>query len=309
MKKKNTKILILILLVMFLTGCTKILKDEDGKTVTNKKTGQNITENIFCQPTNKDVKKIYKENKIDITVLPKCDEFKITDGGYEGLWTTVFVKPLAWFILLVNNVVRNPGLAVMIAGILLRLAMFPVTKKTASQSENMKKAAPDIEKIDKKYKGKTDQQSMMMASQEKLMIYKKYNISPLSGCLFAILQLPIFFAFYEAINRVPAIFEKNFLGLQLGTTPVVGIGNGNFLYIIVILLIVATTYYSMNNNAKGDGDQAKQMQSMTKFMVVFIFVASLFLPAATALYWISSSTFTIVQNIIVKKGSVGNGKI
>jgi membrane protein insertase Oxa1/YidC/SpoIIIJ len=74
---------------------------------------------------------------------------------------------------------------------------------------------------------------MMMKSQETMAIYKKYKINPLMGCLMAFIQLPLFFAFLEAINRVPAIFEEKLFGLQLGTNPVVGIGNGNYIYIVL----------------------------------------------------------------------------
>ena len=57
----------------------------------------------------------------------------------------------------------------------------------------------------------------------------------MSGCLVSFIQLPLFFAFLEAINRVPAIFEENFIGFQLGTTPMMGMQNGNFLYLIIII--------------------------------------------------------------------------
>ena len=63
MKQKNKtnvkKVLILLLLVFSLTGCTTYLKDKDGKTVQNEMTGQNLTENILCQPTEKETLKLY----------------------------------------------------------------------------------------------------------------------------------------------------------------------------------------------------------------------------------------------------------
>ena len=70
-----------------------------------------------------------------------------------------------------------------------------MTKKTLLQSENMKKAQPEIQRIEKKYEGKTDNESMTKKGQEMMMIYKKYEIKPLSGCLFAFIQLPILLAF------------------------------------------------------------------------------------------------------------------
>ena len=62
---------------------------------------------------------------------------------------------------------------------------------------NMQKAQKDLTKLEKKYQGKDDRDSMMAKSQEMMLIYKKYDINPFSSCLFAFLQLPIFFAFFD----------------------------------------------------------------------------------------------------------------
>ena len=61
MKKlsKISKIIIMIVLLFSLTGCTKILKDENKKVVQNEETGQNLTENILCRPTNEKVINLY----------------------------------------------------------------------------------------------------------------------------------------------------------------------------------------------------------------------------------------------------------
>ena len=67
------------------------------------------------------------------------------------------------------------------------------------------------------------------------------------------LQLPLFIAFFEAVQRTPAIFEDNFLGLQLGTTPSVGITTGTFyMYALLVLLIAASTYFSFKMNTTGN---------------------------------------------------------
>ena len=66
----------------------------------------------------------------------------------------------------------------------------------------------------------------------------------MSGCLFSFLQLPLFIAFFEAVQRTPSIFEDKFLTLQLGTTPSVGIFTNNWLaYGILIILIAGTVYH------------------------------------------------------------------
>lgn len=301
--KNFKKIGLLLLLVMLLTtGCTKTLKGSDKKAVTNPETGQSLTENILCQPENKKTIEAYKNNGINLGQYPKCSEFKITSGGYEGLWNSIFVKPLAFIILLFNKYVGSAGLALIITSTIIRLAAYPITKKTAMQSELLKKAKPDLDSLEKKYANKTDQESIRKKSQEMTMIYKKYNINPISGCIYGVIQLPLFIAFLEAINRVPALFEETFIGLQLGTTPSVGLlSHGNYLYLILILLVGATTYFSFSLNKTSAQSGNDPMKNMTTIMTVMIIVMGFFMPAALCIYWITTNLFTIIQNLIVRR--------
>jgi len=238
--------------------------------------------------------------------LPECNEFKSSKIPYRSLWETLFVKPLAWIILQIGFLLKNFGFAVMIVGLLIRIILFPLSIKTMKQTENMKKANPEIQKIEKKYANRTDSESMMAKSQETMMVYQKYKINPISGCLVSFLQIPLFFAFLQAINRVPAIFEGELFGMNLGMTPWKGINNGQYIYIILIIFIIATTYFSfknsMNQNSNmGNNEVMKQMDFMFKFMIVMISVASFSLPTALAFYWIVTNAFIVIQNFLVKK--------
>lgn len=302
MKNKKIKFILLMLSILLLTGCTKNLKDSENKIVKNEKTGQSVTENIICRPTEEDMLKIYEDNNVDISKLPECKDFTpITD--YEGLWTSFFVKPLAWVILKIGSLVKNNGLAIIITCLLIRCALIPVTRKTAMQSEMMKKAQPELERLEKKYAGKETTEDQQRKAQEMMMIYQKYKINPISGCLLAIIQLPLLFAFLEAINRTPAIFENKFLVFEMGTTVPKGIASGNYWYIILIILILGTTYLSFRKTLKDQSlsQQGGQMKFTLYFMLVIIAFASFSLPTALGLYWIASSTFTIVQNLLVER--------
>lgn len=310
MKKKSNKIkiLLVIFLLLLTTGCTKTLTDDNKKPVKNEATGQTLTENILCKPTNKETAKIYTDNGVNIKKLPECKNFKINSGKYEGLWTTILVKPLAYILLLLGNALKNYGISVIVISLLIRLIAFPLTRKTAMQSELMKKAQPELNRLQKKYAGKTDQESMMKQNQEMLTIYQKYKINPMAGCLFALIQLPIFIAFFEAIQRTPVIFEDKFLGLQLGTTPAVGIGTSTFYaYIILILIIAGTTFFSFKLNATGNMEDPT-MKMMPTMMTGMILVTGIFMPTGLGIYWVTSNLFTIVQNILIKRSKSLNGK-
>lgn len=312
MKKQNKiKIITLMMLLLLTTGCTKQLTDKDKKPVKNETTQQTLTENIICQPTNKESIKKYEENGIKLEKLPKCDEFKVTDGKYESLWTNFLVKPLAFLLLLIGRTIGITGkyaLSIIIVGLLIRLCAYPITKKTAMQSELIKKAQPELNKIQKKYQGKDDQESMIKQNQETLMVYKKYNINPMAGCLFSMLQLPLFIAFLEAVQRTPALFEDKFLGLHLGTTPSAGVTTSTFFaYIILMLIIGFSTYYSFKMNSTGNM-QDPSMKMMPVMMTGMIIATALFMPSGLGIYWATSNLFTIVQNILVKRSKELNGK-
>ncbi|MEG2726958.1 MAG: YidC/Oxa1 family membrane protein insertase [Bacilli bacterium] len=301
--KNNKKIIILLVLVLFLTtGC--------AKNFVNKETKKSYTANILCKPETKEIQDIYKkydkEQKINYDKLPSCEKLKVTTGGYEGLWTNIFVKPLSWLILKLGLIVKNYGISIMIIGFLMRLLMYPLTKKSTSMNDNMQKIQPEMKALEKKYKNRDDKESQMLKSQEMMQIYKKNNVSPVSGCLFSFLQIPIFFAFYESIQRVPVFFEETLWKFHLGTTPYEGMfKEGNYWYIIIIVLIIAATYFSFQNmnTAAIDDAQAKQMKMMNKFMIIFISFVSFTLPTALALYWIVSNLFTVIQNLVIKKSS------
>ena len=195
LNKKKKLLMVLLLVIALTTGCTKKLEDKDGKAVVNPVTGQSLTENILCKPTDEETIKIYEKHleKGELEKLPECNKYKFNTGKDEGLWTNVFVKPLAWLILTIGNLVKNYGLALIIASLAIRAISIPITRKTAMQSELLAKAKPELDRIEKKFEGKNDSESMFKKSQEISMVYKKYDISPASGCIYAFLQFNSFY--------------------------------------------------------------------------------------------------------------------
>ena len=307
--KKTIKILLLILSLAMLTGCTKTLTGEDKKPVKYEETGKALTENVLCRPTDENVVNIYKENNVDIDKLPKCETFK-PFSEYEGLWTTIFVKPLAWAIINIGLLLEKIGLgkglangfAIVISCLVIRLILYPLTRKTAMQSEKLKEVQPQLEKLEKKYKDKTSEEDQKRKAEEMMAIYSKNKINPLSSCLLSFIQIPLLFAFLEAINRTPVIFENKFLKLDMGTTISHGImSNLWYAYIIFLLLILATSYFSFRKTLKDQTAMAKQMKGTIYFMLAMILVGAFSLPVALGIYWITSSLFTILQNILVER--------
>ena len=309
---KKIKIGILFLFILGLTACgnSNYIVDEEGALVEYEKTGKVLQKDILCKPENKDLDELYAkygdQTKINYDDLPLCSEFSLSSNESDGIWEGIFVKPLSFLILKLGYLVNSFGLSVILIGLAIRLILLPISRKTMKQSSNMKKAQPEIARLEKKYAGKTDNEAMLQKSQEMMLVYKKYNISPFGSCLLAFIQLPLFFAFLQAINRTPVIFEDTFLGLTLGQTPMKGLFEYHqWAYIIIIGLIILTTYLSFRNSMSttqtGNQDMERQMQFIFKFMIIMISVASLYLSTAIALYWIATNGFVVLQNFIFKK--------
>jgi len=300
-KNKVFKISLLFICILLLTGCTKVLKDSDKKIVKNPETGQMITENIICKPTNESTIKIYDEHKIDISKLPKCEKFSPM-GNYEGLWTSLFVKPLAWLIIQIGKLLKNYGLALIVTCLLIRIIMYPFTKKTAMQSELIKKAQPELAKLEKKYENKTSPEDQNKKASEMMLIYQKYKINPIAGCLLAFIQLPLLLAFYEAIQRTPAIFEDKLLFFELGRTPWNAIKGGEYAYILLVILIFVATLFSFRKTLKDQSaNPAMNMKYTLYFMLAIITYSSFTIASAVGIYWVTSNLFTIIQNIMVER--------
>lgn len=310
--KNKFKILVLVFVLLLTSGCgnSKYIQDKDKKIVTYEETGQMLEKDILCLPEkDSELYNIYKEYSdqlnIDFEDLPACTDFKITSNESSGLWEFLFVKPLAYLILVLGKLVGNLGISLILIGLAIRLILLPFTIKSTKQTMNMKKAQPELEKLERKYRNKTDNESLMAKSQETMMIYKKYKVNPMVGCLMAFIQLPLFFAFLQAIYRTPAIYEESLLTFNLGMTPLVGIKTGNYLYLLLLVLIAVSTYFSFKQTMSQAGSQspeaAKQMKIMLYVMLVVITYASLTLPTALAFYWIVTYAFIAVQNIIMNK--------
>lgn len=100
------------------------------------------------------------------------------------------------------------GVSIILFTIVIRMLMFPLTFKQNKSGKISNYIQPELNKINKKYKGKKDQQSMMAQQQEIRELQAKYGVNLTSGCLTSFLQLPIFFALYRVILNVPAYVSK-----------------------------------------------------------------------------------------------------
>ncbi len=328
---KNKIMMIILVCFLFLTtgcGSSKYIVDKDGKQILTESTKQSLRTDIFCKPSvGTEAYKIYEENqdqmKFKLDKLPNCSDFTLTSTKNTSLWETVFVKPVAFLILKLGDVFKSwgmtkayLGLSLIVIGLLIRIIILPFNIKTQKQSRRMQQAMPKLQRIEKKYAGRTDQESTMLKAQETMAVYNEMKVNPLSSCLVSLIQLPVFFAFLSAIYKIPTLYEGEIFSWNLGMTPQGGVASGNYTYLILVALIILTTYFSFKYTMKQTSatttveGAGNQMKFMLYFMTIFIGFSSFFLPTAIALYWVATYAFIIAQtyvtNLILNKANGDN---
>ena len=100
--------------------------------------------------------------------------------------------------------IQNIGICIVIFSILIYALMTPLQIKQQKFSKLSAIMQPEIQKIQKKYQGKKDQDSMMKMQEETQAVYQKYGVSPTGSCVQLAIQLPILYALYQVIQNIPA---------------------------------------------------------------------------------------------------------
>ncbi len=129
-------------------------------------------------------------------------------------YTGAFIGPVArllgyvmnWIYMFLDSVfhIQNIGLCIIIFTVIIYLCLLPLTIRQQKFSKLTQKMQPELQAVQKKYKGKKDQASMMAMNEETQLIYQKYGISPSGSCIQLIIQMPILLALYRVIYNVPA---------------------------------------------------------------------------------------------------------
>ena len=132
--------------------------------------------------------------------------FLTAQGGILGPFAWILGKllNLIYNLLADGNGMANIGICIIIFTIVVKLILFPLTFKQQKSSKINMIIQPEMQKIQKKYKDKKDQESMMKQQQEMQALYDKYGTSMTGGCLTAFVQIPIIYALYRVIQNIPA---------------------------------------------------------------------------------------------------------
>lgn len=232
----------------------------------------------------------------------------------ENWFAAIFVFPLSK---LINFLTPYTGVAISIAivTVLVNLVTLVFTIKSTVMTQKMQIIQPEMNRITKKYEGKTDERSQMAQAQEMQRLYKEHNINPFGAILASLVQFPIIMAIYLSVQRAEAVVNGTMWGLSLKQTPLHGIMEGQWLYLVIFVFMALCQVGSMklpqilaDKKAKKEAELHHKRYEKSKqpggnmmiYMMVFILVLSINWPAAMTIYWAVSSLVMILKTLFIQ---------
>jgi len=220
-------------------------------------------------------------------------------------WMEKILKVILEFL---NKLIHNWGVSIIIMTLLLRIIMFPLSKKQSLSSLKMQELQPKMKAIQEKYKN--DQQKLQ---QETSKLYQQAGYNPASGCLPLFLQFFVLISMYNLFNNYfefrGAMFIPGWIP-DLSTGDVVKTFNfnipllGNQLRLLPVIY-VATQLLSGKITQYGQAGAPGQSQATMKFMMYGMPLMFFFLfynaPSGLLLYWLTSNVLQIFQQLIINK--------
>ena len=238
--------------------------------------------------------------------------------GFHQALTAIGMDPASWWTWALSIV----GLVVV-----MRAAMIPLFVKQIMASRKMQMIQPELQKIQKKYKGKSDPESRQAMTQETMELYKKEGTNPFSSCLPILVQSPFFFGLFRVLNGMASIadgktdpigpitqpvaeqFEQaTIFGAQLSAT---FLGSPDSLNVrivtsILIVLMSATTFLTqrqlMTKNMPAsalDNPFAKQQKLLLYILPIVFAVSGVNFPIGVLIYWFTTNVWSMCQQFYV----------
>lgn len=195
------------------------------------------------------------------------------------------------------------GIAIILLTIFIRIVLLPIFYKGAKDQIILQKIAPKLKEIQTKHKENKEKQV-----QETMALYKEHRVNPFSSFFLLLVQLPILFALFKmfsyGLSSIPNL-EPLFLGI-------VDLTERNLVF---VFLAAAAQYWQSKlmipktnratKNLSPSERMARQMvvigPLMTLFFLGVIKIDGAYLPSAVALYWLTTSVFSVIQQIVINK--------
>ncbi len=244
-------------------------------------------------------------------------------GVRSGFWEWIIIQ-LGYFTFYASSLfglltTHYYWLGLLIMTLVVRTLGWPIYAKSNDMTIKMQEAQPEIAKVQEKYRGRKDQASQQRMQMETMEIYKKYKIN-FFGCLMPLLQMPIFIAMYQVVQRFPrteasffnggtsVFMNTNFLWTNLGNTAWLP----NLpLAILVGILMFLSQWFMQHKTKKMQEKQhyyqdpkSQQSQKTMKYFMYFMVIMMVYIAignAGIAFYWIIGTAYQLFQSYMAHR--------
>jgi YidC/Oxa1 family membrane protein insertase len=239
----------------------------------------------------------------------------------SGFWSILnpLERLLKWFLMIFYRIIPNYGISIILVTLLVKLLLFPITKKGSEGTLRMQSISPKIQELQKKYKDNPQKLNAEMAA-----LYKTEGYNPLSGCFPLLIQMPIFFAMYNLFNNhfdlrgamfipgwIPDLsVAESIFSFAPARIPLLGWSDIRLLPFIYVGSQLLYGKVTQTPDQKGNA----QMKMMLYMMPIMFFFILYNVPSGLLVYWIMSNVLTMVQQMIInkhlaqKKAEINGGK-
>lgn len=233
-----------------------------------------------------------KEFSHEIFVGPKqvnlLSNLKVPlDETIDFGWFGVLSRPMLWLLVRIHDFVDNYGLAIILITLIIKLLTFPLTQKSFSSQQEMKKIQPKIKELQQKYG-----HDRTLLGQKQMEVYKEYGINPVAGCLPLLIQLPIWFAFFQMLRNSVELYDQPFYWWITDLTmpdP----------YMVLPVLMGASMF--IQQLFTPTPTEQPHMKYVMMGMPIFLTFIMLNMPSGLSLYILTNNLLTILQQLIIKR--------
>jgi YidC/Oxa1 family membrane protein insertase len=219
-----------------------------------------------------------------------ADEERIMDFGMFAFVSKTLLNSMNWL----HAKLGSYAAAIVVLTIIIKLLLWPLQNKATNSMKRMSLLTPKMTELREKYQD--DPQKM---NAEIMKLYKEYGVNPVGGCLPMLVQIPIFFGFYNMLGKAVELRNSKFLWVQDLSMPdtIAHIPGLGWPLNVLPLLMAGTMLWSMAISPKS-GDAAQQRIMM--FMpLIFVFFCYNF-ASALALYWTVQNLFSVAQLYVTR---------
>ncbi|MEM6531284.1 MAG: membrane protein insertase YidC [Myxococcota bacterium] len=204
-----------------------------------------------------------------------------------GIPLGAIARPMVFLLNLFHGWFGNWGLAIIMLTLTVKLALFPVTYRSALSMRKMQEIRPQIEKIKQQYENDRERQQL-----EQMKLMREAGVNPLGGCLPLFLQMPIWFALYRTLWTSVDLYQQSFLWIPDLTAAEA--------FPFLAIVVGGLTFLQQRlQPAAIDNQQMKVMMYTMPVMFTFFMFA---LPSGLVLYILVNSALTIIQQLVINRG-------